>query len=577
MFEQKQKQLVDIPTTATSGQSTNKFISAGMQKSAETTSGNGALKYENTNDDFVTQFFQAGNFLAPRSFRDISRDQSVLHSTDELKAIKFAFYLRLISRTPQLMNGFKASDPHIGAELKHEAIMRLIWTQVNNPDTFWKNAWLIPAVGSWKDIFKMLSLDLQYHGWKNKKLDWGRYGQLIKQGLVSSNTVDLLKKYLPQLKAKSQLSSLESQANNQIAKWLVNLLYGELDTKNLTTEQVNLAKAKRYRQYRKLKSSGKAHSWQQLISQQKYDELEFDKIHGRALRTLVRSKFLKNHDLVDKYNQWLGAPSTKTVKYTGFVHELFVDYPQNSRGNTPESYVTGTVDKQFTELVTKTKNEAKVTKFIVVRDTSSSMTSTAEGTNMSSFAVAKALALFFSEFLEGAFANTFIEFNTSAKMHQWKGKTPTEKWMNDRTSYVGSTNIQSVFDLFVRLKREGTPESDFPEGMICISDGEFNRAYSSASDRDTNYNVGIQKMRSAGFSEEYLKKFTVVLWDIPNSYYSRGISTKFESYDMTKGGILYVGGYSGSLVSLLTGEELVTPSQLVDKALNQEILNLIEI
>src|SRR5690606_38065360 len=143
--------------------------------------------------------------------------------------------------------------------------------------------------------------------WKNKKLDWGRYGQLIKQGLVSSNTVDLLKKYLPQLKAKSQLSSLESQANNQIAKWLVNLLYGELDTKNLTTEQINLSKAKRYRQYRKLKYSGKAHSWQQLISQQKYDELEFDKIHGRALRTLVRSKFLKNHDLVDKYTQWLGA------------------------------------------------------------------------------------------------------------------------------------------------------------------------------------------------------------------------------------------------------------------------------
>src|SRR5690606_3819035 len=117
----------------------------------------------------------------------------------------------------------------------------------------------------------------------------------------------------------------------------------------------------------------------------------------------------------------------------------------------------------------------------------------------------------------------------------------TEKWMNDRTSYVGSTNIQSVFELFARLKGQGVPESDFPEGMICISDGEFNRAYSTLNQRNTNYEAGIEKLRRAGFSEDYLKKFTVVLWDIPNSYYSSQISTKFESYDMHKGGILYVG------------------------------------
>ena len=45
------------------------------------------------------------------------------------------------------------------------------------------------------------------------------------------------------------------------------------------------------RRYRKLKQSGTAHTWQQLISQKKLLELDFNTIHGRALSLLVGSKF----------------------------------------------------------------------------------------------------------------------------------------------------------------------------------------------------------------------------------------------------------------------------------------------
>lgn len=47
-----------------------------------------------------------------------------------------------------------------------------------------------------------------------------------------------------------------------------------------------------YRRYARLKSSGTAHEWQQLISKGKYDLIRFETIHGRALTILARSKFL---------------------------------------------------------------------------------------------------------------------------------------------------------------------------------------------------------------------------------------------------------------------------------------------
>src|SRR5690606_22642533 len=122
---------------------------------------------------------------------------------------------------------------------------------------------------------------------------------------------------------------------------------------------------------------------------------------------------------------------------------------------------------------TAKKNAKTQTGLIVVRDTSGSMSSPAAGTKIAAGDIAKALALYFSEFLHGYFANTWIEFNASAKMHQWKGNTPVDKWLNDHSSYIGNTNFQSVIDLFLRLKKEGIPESDFPSGILCISDGEF--------------------------------------------------------------------------------------------------------
>lgn len=563
MFATKKTQLFSTNTakaSVTKNTVQPVFVTAARKQSVKTVSGNGAVKYSSTLDSFVDQFGKLGTFKTPRSFEQIFKDCETLWGEDRLNAVKFIAYLRTIPRKVQLFDGSVTDDPQLGGELKHEPIARMIWLSQKSPDTFWKNIGLFVSLGSWHDVFSMLQYDLVYNGWENRKLDWKKFGDLILSALSNNNTTNLIKKYLPQIKAKSACKTVESQANCLIAKWICSLLFG------------NKENSFHYKKYRQLKTSGTAHQWQQLISKRQFDKIEFDKIHGRALNLLVRSKFLKNQNLSDKYSKWVGDPKT-SVKYTGFVHELFTNLPY-SLISMPQ-HTQDTINKQFYTLVEKAKSEKKDNQcnFIVVRDTSPSMRSAATGTTMPCYDVAKALALYFSEFLTGKFSNSWIEFNSTALLHNWNGNTPLEKWYNDKASVIGSTNFQSVINLFAEIKRQGVSEEEFPTGILCISDSEFNPTKHFDT---TNVEQARQTLRDAGFSESFVSNFQIVLWNLQSRYYGQGTGEKFETTANEKG-TFYFSGYSGSVISFLTGHEVLTPRQVFDKAMDQQVLNLIEL
>lgn len=558
MFNSKKKELFST-NSGKSTKVTSAFVNAGLKNTAVTQSGNGAKKYSTTSNPFVDQFGKLGSYKAPRSFDDISADCEILWAKNPLLCVVFMFYIRTIVRVVSLFNGVSTKASQKGAELKHEGIFRMIWLHMKAPETFWKNIGLFVSIGSWKDIITMLSYDLQYNGWTDKKLDWKKFGGLILTSLENEKTSELLKKYLPQIKSNNACKTIESQADNLIGKWICSLIFGTKGEESGTT----------YKKYRKLKSAGTAHEWQQLISKQQFDRIEFDKIHGRALSLLVRGKFLTNQGLSDKYNAWITKPETE-VKYTGFVHELFMscrNFRTLVQMPTAEQH---TINKQFATLVKK-GGESERTSLIVVRDTSGSMGSTATGTTMSCYDIGKALALYFSEFLTGKFANAWIEFNSDAKMHEWKGNNPLEKWYNDKTSYVGRTNFQSVIRLFGQLKKQGIPESEFPTGILCISDSEFNP---SQLDK-TNVESAKILLKQFGFSEEYISNFVIVLWNLQSYAYGRGTGEKFETYGNVEN-VFYFSGYSAATVSFLTSK-IKNAEELFNEAMNQEILNMIKL
>lgn len=143
--------------------------------------------------------------------------------------------------------------------------------------------------------------------------------------------------------------------------------------------------------------------------------------------------------------------------------------------------------------------------------------------------------------------------------------------MNDTSSVVGSTNFLSVITLFNQLKSKGVPESDFPRGILCISDGEFDSFGTKSS---TNFERAYELLRQGGFSDDYVNAFKIILWDIPNSFYGNS-SNKFETFGDFNN-VYYISGYSSSIISFLSNE-IKTAKELFLNAMNQEILNFIEL
>ena len=544
----------------------NQFVKQALKVSSETESGNGALKYSTTGNAFVDNFAAASYFKEPRSYEEVAKDMQILWNLDSVLCMKLAIYLRLITRKSKIVTKDKSEELDVqrGQGLKNEGIMRMLWLAINQPATFKVNLPLFIAAGSWKDIIQMLSLDLQYHGWKERKLDWNFLYLTLLAGLNNPETTNLVRKYLPTIKTNKKCITLESQADTLIGRWLARKFSPKLE------------KESAYKAYRKIKSEGIAHEWQQLISQQLYNSLNFDHIAGRALALLVGSKFLENHNLTKKYIDWIS--SKPIAKFTGYVFELFSPFDKNSRHI--EDYKEKTINAQFAQLVkTGKENINAKSSLLVVRDTSLSMKSTARGCNVSSFGIAKSMALYFSEFLEGWFAGTFAEFSDGCKLHKWAGATPVDKYINDHCEAYGSTNFQSVIDLFIRLKSEGVEEKDFPSGILCVSDGEFDRCHTN---KYTNFQLAIRKLLKAGFSEEYINSFKIILWDIPNEWYGAGNKVKFEDFADAPN-FFYMSGYDPSAVTFILGGNRPEPKapknaeELFLTAMDQELLNRVKI
>lgn len=573
MFDKKRTTLFEVAPKATKGLGVeapafnNIFEREQFKSEHETRSGNFSLKYDTSGNAFVDDFAAITNYRKARSFQEVSETMNRLWSIDPLTTVKLSVYIRTITRGAVLPDGKKLSTQR-GQGLKAEFFMRMIWLAVYHPDTFKRNLPIFITAGSWDDIFEIMRLDLEYNGKVNKALDWKFLLRFICSGLADEGQSNLVKKYLPQMKPSKKCQSMRSQCNNFIAKKIAQAAFdmGETDED----------KFRAYKSYRKLKASGNAHQWQQAISRQDYKNLDFDTIAGRALNLLAKSKFLKNHGFEKAYEEWLAKKPV--AKYTGFVYELFPEIycGWGSSNKTPDlpKYQIETINKQFAQLIETAKQDMnRKTNLIAVLDTSGSMTSQVPGLKISAYHIAKSIGLYLSSLLEGPFANTVLEFSNTCLIKTWRGNTPFEKFYNYSGNGFCGTNLLSVANKLVEMRAK-YKESDFPTGIVCISDGEFNYA----GNTQTTFEAFRKILRTA-FTKEYVDNFVILLWDIPNGYYSSSIRPKFEGL-CDDAYTFYMSGLDPAGIAFLTGKTPVesipkNALELFQAAMNQELLNML--
>jgi len=531
-------------------------------------SGNGALKYATTGDDFIDQFGSVSHYREIRTWESISADMRLLYSQCPHKTLALTLYLRLIDRKVKFFDGTITETVQRGQGLKHESIIRAMWLARIVPELFWNNIELIICAGSWKDIFQMLTYDLEHNGWANRKLNWIAFTNLILAGLENPQTTGLVKMYLPSISSNIANKTPRIQARHYIAKHLATTMFGKIKRGDFSP----------YQKYRELKSSGTANTWQQQISKQLMSQLDFNSIPGRALSKLVSSKFLEKHNLTDRYLTWID--NKPVVKYTGYPFELLAKVKSNHTNKKLSLMETMTINKQFMGLVELASNNVnRKANFITVLDTSLSMTDNAYGLKVSSYDIGKSLALFFSYMLTGPFNNIFYEFGTDATLKVWNGLTPVERIQNDNSENVGSTNLLAVATSFVDFLKSGIELSRFPTGILCLSDGEFDKA--GQSDTLTNVEGFKNELLLGGFPSVFVDEFVFVFWDIPNSFYGKKSTAKFETYGDNEN-VFYMSGYNGSTIGFLMGNQIdssvknpKTANDLMGIALNQEIMSRI--
>ena len=307
-----------------------------------------------------------------------------------------------------------------------------------------------------------------------------------------------------------------------------------------------------------------------------YDKINWGLIPGRALTKIVNSKFIESHNLVESYMSWLETQDV--ANFTGYVFELGKVFRDNIKNLS--LYKKHTLNKQFNALIEKAKADGKITENVwCALDTSSSMSWTQHThANVTALDICMSLGIFFSTLNDGAFHKNVIMFDSTSRIKQLSGEFCD---MMSQIPYnaMGGTNFQSVVDEIVRVRRANpnVPLDDYPTTLLIVSDQQFNptnKHWLKVTDADieTNYEATKRKLYEV-FPEEFVDEMKFIWWNVNSEL--KDFPSRIED-----GGTYMLGGFDGSIISLLLGEDVkervekkpINMEDLVNNALNQEIL-----
>lgn len=529
---------------------------------------NGAASFASAGKAIIDQFAHAGTAIG-RPITTVFAEQAQLWREDPESAIRFPFYLRLITRKVKVSENEKTDTVQKGAGLRDEAFKRILWVAYNQPEVFKRNAWLLPVVGSWKDLWTLMLLDMDNECLLDKTFIFS----IMAAGLDDATQCDLIRKYMPAIKSTEKCKTERAKSLNVLAKAFAAFL-------GLSAKE-----------YRKMKASGTAHDFQKLICSRAYADIDWKTIPGRALTHLISGKFLDNHGLTQNYLKWV--MSQPTVKFTGYVYELGMKLDAMGRNlsmNLAPSKAAAlyTINKQFDGLIELAKKDQGGLKGNVLcgLDTSGSMSCGIQGVpGLTSYDVCVSLGIYFSELNEGYFHNVVAMFDDTSRVMKLSG-TFAEKWeaIRNATTAWGSTNVLSIINMLIKQRKSHPtiPVDEYPNTILVVSDMQFNatRRRAARNEREqTNYEAMKDMLRTV-FPDEWVDKLKIIWWYCA----SRSGADNNVPATMDDPGMYLVSGFDGAVVSLLLNTKIdektgqtrsLTMEESVNEALSQEIFNFV--
>jgi hypothetical protein len=482
---------------------------------------NGGVTHKTTKSDLL-DLFAMGAAYRNRSDSDVINLFKNAYAENPVYALKCLFYIRDI-RGGQ------------GERRFFRVCMR--WLANEHAEAAARNLKYVPEFGRWDDLYEFVGTPLQDLAFEII------YDQLSLD--VQCKTPSLLAKWLK----SENTSSRESQ---RLAK--------------ITRQYLGMTA----RQYRKTLSILRAriNVLERLMSENRWDEIEFDKIPSRA--GMIYKNAFARHDLeraknenVQTYAEF-AKDKTKTVNAKAlYPYECVAEAMNVMRTgywgwrNPPIDDTNRLMINKYWDNLTDYFENATFNGIAVV-DTSGSMTGREASAPIN---VAISLGMYCAEHNNGPFANHYISFASRPQLIRTEGVDFCDKVARIyRTNLCDNTNIEATFDLMLEtiLLYDVDPK-DIPQNVIIISDMEFD---SAVHDYWTRRNTSVINSHNAEtVLESIARKWARHGLKLPHLIFWNVDARQNNIPMLGNGRISFVSGFSPSIFETImsgkTGYELM--------------------
>lgn len=493
----------------------NTLLNSMKQAQNFTYTENGGLTRKSTMSGLLDLFAMGG------SYRSRTDDDCIFlfkkaFEEDEVHALRCLFYLR---------------DCRGGQGERRFFRVVTRWLASNKTSAMKRNLEWVPFFGRWDDLYEFVGTPLEKDAFSLM------YHQLALD--VSCKTPSLLAKWLK--------SENTSSGNSRCLGAKTRMAF------KMTPKQ-----------YRKTLSTlrAKINVLERLMSENRWTEIEFDKIPSRA-GLIYRNAFAR-HDIerikseknVRTYEEFAKDKTTKvnaeTLYPCDIVHKALGE--TSYWGGIPNlsDIERAMLNKYWDNLHDYFQNA--VFNGVAVVDTSSSMWTTRGNVKIAPMDVACALGMYCAEKCnpKSPWHGHYISFSRQARLVPVEGVDFVDKCRRIRAhDLCENTNIESVFDLILGLAlKNRVPDSEMPKNIIIISDMEFDSAQ-----RGSGFWGESRGAWNETVMEKWARRYQEYGYTVPHLVFWN-VDARQDNIPMKdNGNVTFVSGYSASLFEqLLTGK-----------------------
>ena len=298
------------------------------------------------------------------------------------------------------------------------------------------------------------------------------------------------------------------------------------------------------------------------LVRKEYDEIDYQKvpsrcmfIHGKEMNKKKEPNAFYRND-GERFKGYVSALTKGEAKVNAkglYPHEIIATYHNGICLQYCD--VNELVEAQWKVMEEKMRGVGKLGKTLVLSDVSGSMS----GIPMS---ISIALGILISGSIDhDAFKNFIVTFHESPTFYKVMGETLKEKVESiSKAPWGGTTDFFKVFQIILdRATENKLTEKDMPERIVVISDMQFDMADRSK----TNFQKVDELYKKHGY-----KRPQIVFWNVNGRV--NEVTVKAHVADTA-----LISGYSPDILKAVLSGEVMTPKDIMIKALNDSRYDLI--